>query len=205
MYVQIGPNVCEHFFFFFLSPPPSFTTEPPSASFSSEGSDWSDDTRTQQWNSATNLSISCSYGHIRIREVPSPWFEYELRVLRGWSDLIWSDQSSLKFSHHESLFPTASHSAKLQDGEEEAPLRQWVSERGRTTSLATHERAVGEKEGGGEKGGKKLREEIEAVIRKDESELMNENTQTDEGGGGEAMIQSCDSQAETPGDALWRR
>lgn len=51
---------------------------------------------------------------------------------------------------------------------------------------------------------KKLREEIEAVIRKDESELMNENTQTDEGsgGGGEELIQSRDSPAETPGDAL---
>lgn len=87
------------------------------------------------------------------------------------SCLIWSDQSSLKFSRHESLFPTASDPAKLQDGEEEAPFRQWVSERGRTTSRATHERAVGEKEEGGEKG-----EKIEAVIRKDESELMNENT-----------------------------
>lgn len=68
---------------------------------------------------------------------------------------------------------------------------------------ATHERAVGEKEGGGVKReGKKLREEIEAVIRKDESELMNENTQTDEGGGGEELIESRDSPAETPGDVL---
>lgn len=31
---------------------------------------------------------------------------------------------------------------------------------------------------------------------------MNENTQTDEGGGGEELIQSRDSPAETPGDAL---
>lgn len=76
-----------------------------------------------------------------------------------------------------------------------------ASEGGRLRAQRTSERSERRK-GGGEKGGKKLREEIEAVIRTDESELMNENTQTDEGGGGEAMIQSCDSQAETPGDAL---
>lgn len=31
---------------------------------------------------------------------------------------------------------------------------------------------------------------------------MNENTQTDEGGGSEELIESRDSPAETPGDAL---
>lgn len=50
-------------------------------------------------------------------------------------------------------------------------------------------------------GEKKLREEIEAVIRKDESELMNENTQADEGGG-EELIQGRDSPAETSAGAL---
>lgn len=183
----------------FLSPPPSFTTEPPSASFSSEGSDWSDDTRTQQWNSATSLSI-------RIREIPSPWFVYELRVLRGWllSDLIRSELPQV-LSSWESI----SHS--LRSGE--APGRRrggyvpTVSQRAREDDFSRNARASGWREGRGGWIGrkKKLREEIEAVIRKDESELMNENTQTDEGGGGEELIQSRDSPAETPGDALWRR
>lgn len=49
---------------------------------------------------------------------------------------------------------------------------------------------------------KKLREETEAVIRKDESQLMNEATQTAEGNSGEELIQSRDSAAETTGDTL---
>lgn len=57
------------------------------------------------------------------------------------------------------------------------PTINAVSQRGRR-NYRTIDRRVGEKK---YIFLKKLREEIEAVIRKDESELMNENRQTDEG------------------------
>lgn len=57
------------------------------------------------------------------------------------------------------------------------PTINAVSQRGRR-NYRTIEQRVGKKKIFKKK---KLREEIEAVIRKDESELMNENRQTDEG------------------------